>query len=238
MKRLSPIITCLIIIFNLLGCSEDNILILDNIDASSEIQLNAIYEIKEVQGGYIVSGIEDSKVTILKVDVNFNIVWTRNDFDWGNIYSEGGWGGSLYSVDIVNIIELCNGSLACFCSIMQGNDVVWCSTKIVILDSSGNELRSKDLEDYGLINATRTSDRGYLLFGNGLVKLDSDLSKISENNDLNYLISGAYITQTVDNCIAVTGTWNSEQVYLYKNLIKMGTYYGKIKVIIKSPSMI
>lgn len=216
MKRLTPIITFYVITFFLLSCSEDNISITDNIDATSEIQLNTLYKIKEVQGGYIVSGIKDSKLTILKVDVNFNIVWTRNNFDWGNIYNEGGWGGSFYSVDIVNIIEQDNGNLLCFCSIMQGTDVVCQSTKIVILDKSGNEIRSKDLEDYVLINATATSDRGYLLFGNDLVKLNSDLSKISGNNDLDYVTSGAYITQTVDNCIAVTGTWNSEQVYLQK----------------------
>ncbi len=215
MKQLTLIITCLIITFTLISCSEDNITIIDNIDASSEIQFNTLFEIKEVQGGYIVSGIKDSKLTILKVDANFNIVWTRNNFDWGNIYNEGGWGG-FYSVDIINIIELNNGNLVCFCSIMQGDDLVWHSTKIVIVDNSGNEIRSKDLEYYGLINATTTSDEGYLLFGNGLVKLGSNLSKISENNDLDYITSGAYITQTVDNCIAVTGTWNSEQVYLQK----------------------
>lgn len=216
MKRLTPIITCLIITLTLLSCSEDNITIIDNIDATSEIQLNTLFEIKEIQGGYVVSGIKDSKLTILKVDANFNIVWTRNDFDWGNIFSEGGWGGSFYAVDITNIIEQNNGNLICFCSIIQGTDVVWHSTKIIILDKSGNEIRSKDLEDYVLINATTTSDGGYLLFGNSLVKLDSDLSKISENNDINYVFSGAYIAQTNDNCIAATGTWNSEQVYLQK----------------------
>lgn len=217
MKRLTQTITCcLIIAFILVHCSEDNTLTTDNLDATSEIQLNTIYDLKEVQGGYIISGINDSKITISKLDVNFNIVWTRNNFDWGIIYSEEGWGGSFYSVDIVNIIEQDNGNLICFCSIMQGADKVWHSTKIVILDKSGNEISSKNLEDYALINATTTGDRGYLLFGNGLVKLDSELTKTSENKNLNYLFSGAYITHTSDKCIAVTGTWNSEQVYLQK----------------------
>ena len=154
--------------------------------------------------------------SVVKVNVNFDIVWTRNNFEWGNIYNEGGWGGSFYTVEIVNIIEQDNGNIICFCSIMQGTDVVWHSTKIVILDKSGNEIRSKDLEDYGIINATITSDRGFLLFGNGLVKLNSELSELSENKDLNYATSGAYFTMTNDNCIAITGTWNSEQVYLQK----------------------
>lgn len=216
MKRLTPIFTCLIITFTLLSCSEDNILTSGNIDAKSEIQLSTLFEIKEVKGGYIISGIRNSKLAILKVDENFNIVWTRNNFDWGNIFSEEGWGGSFYSVDIINIIEQSNGNLICFCSIMQGTDVVWSSAKVIILDKSGNEIRSKDLENYTLINAINTIDRGYLLFGSSLVKLDSELSKISENNDLNYVFSGANVTQTNDNCIAVTGTWNNEQVYLQK----------------------
>lgn len=216
MKRITPIITCFVISLLILGCSEDNIPTTDNIGASSEIRLNTLFKINEVQDGFIVSGIKDSKLTIIKLDVNFNIVWTRNNFDWGNIYHEDVWGGSFYSIDIVNIIENDNGNLICFCSIMQGTDVFWPSTKIVILDKLGKELRSKDLEEYALINATTTSDGGYLLFGNSLIKLDSDLSKISENKDLDYETSGANITQTDDNCIAVTGTWNSNQVYLQK----------------------
>ena len=216
MKRLTIIISCFVITCFLLSCKEDKISTPDNIDATFVIQLNNLYKIKEVRGGYIVSGIKDSKLMILKLDVNFNIVWTRNNFDWGNVYFEGEWGDSFYSVEIVNMIEQDNGNLICFCLITQGTDLVWCSTKIVILDISGNEIRSMDLEGYKLINAVTTSDRGYLIFGNSLVKLDLDLSKISENFDFNYLTSGAFITHTVDSCIAVTGTWNSEQVYLQK----------------------
>ncbi|MFZ2340694.1 MAG: hypothetical protein WAW07_13350 [Bacteroidales bacterium] len=42
----------------------------------------------------------------------------------------------------------------------------------------------------------------------------ADSSKVMENEDHNYVFSGANAIQTDDNCIAVTGTWNSDQVFL------------------------
>lgn len=216
MKRLTLIITCYFIIFFLLSCKEDHLSIPDNINAKSEIQLKRLYKINEIQDGYIVSGVMDSKFTIIKLDANFNIVWTRNNFEWGNMYAEDGWGGAFYSVNDANIIEQDNKNLACFCSIMHGGDVGFSSTKVVILAPSGNEIRSTNLESYHLINATTTSDSGYLLFGNSLVKLDSALSKISDNKDLNYLNIGANLTPTVDKCIAVSGRRDNQQLYLQK----------------------
>lgn len=216
MKRFVLIMGCVVWTIFLLSCREDPLPIRDNLKVTAEIRLKTLLNFKEVRDGYVVSGIKDSKLTISKLDMNFNVVWTQNSFEWGNIYSEGGWGGSFYSIDRVEIIEKENGDLVCFCSIMQGGDVIWHSVRIVRLDQSGNERRSKEIAHYALISVTPLGESDYLLFGNSFIRLASDFTIVSENKELNYVMTGAYLTPTADQGVAVTGTWNSQQVYLQK----------------------
>jgi hypothetical protein len=198
------------------GCNKDDFPVTEDQDAIGEIQLNTLFNIKEISDGFIVSGVSDSKIKISKLDVNFNTVWSRNDFEWGNIFSEGGWGGAFYSADIVNAVEKGNGNIILFCSIMEGTDVMFHSAMIVMLDRSGKELYRKELDQYMLINALANDDDKYLLFGSNLIRLNSDFSIAWENDDHNYVFSGANAIQTGDNGFAVTGTLNSQQVLLQK----------------------
>ena len=216
MKKVFPLLVLCFTIISLLSCSKDDLTVIDNNNSSGEIQLNTFFDLKEIKDGFTISGVNDSKVTISKLDINFNTIWRKDNYEWGNLFSEGGWGGAFYSVDVVNVFQNENGNFICFCSIMEGTDVILHSVLIVTLDKIGNEINRIELENNVLINAIKTNDNGYLLFGNSLIKLNSDFSKAWENDDQNYIFSGANINPTDDHGFAVTGTWNSEQVFLQK----------------------
>lgn len=216
MKLLFSFQVLVLTILSLSGCSKNDLRVTDNNNATTEVQLNTLFNINEINDGFIVSGIKDSRVTITKLDVNFGTIWQKNNYEWGELFSEGGWGGAFYSVEVVNIFQNENGNFVCFCSVTEGGDVMWNSVLIVTLDKFGNEINKIELEHTSLLSVLRTNDDGYLLFGGKLIKLNSDLSKAWENNDQNYGFSGAYISPMDDNGFAITGTWNSEQVYLQK----------------------
>ena len=162
------------------------------------------------------TGTSNSKVKISKLDVNFNTVWEKNNYEWGNLVTGGGWGSSSYSVNIKNIFTDDKRDLICFCAIMEGGDVVWSSVLIVKLDRSGNEIKRIELANTSLVDVVKTVDNGYLLAGNKLIKFNADLSKSWEYDDQNYIFSGARIINTNDDGFALTGNWNSEQVLVQR----------------------
>lgn len=197
------------------GCIKDKFIV-DNQSATSEVQLNALFNIKEINNGFIISGIKDSRITISKLDANFNTIWQKDNYTWGELFSEGGWGGAFYSIEVIDIFQKPNGNFVCFCSVTEGGDVMWHTILIVTMDTFGNEINKIELDNNSLLSVITTNDDGYLLFGGNLIKLNSDLSKAWENNDQDYIFSGANGSPMVNNGFAITGTWNSEQVYLQK----------------------
>lgn len=204
-----------ITVISLSGCNKDD-LIVDNQNATAEVQLNTLFNIKEINNRFVISGIMDSRITISKLDSNFDPIWQKDNYTWGELFSEGGWGGAFYSVEVVDIFQKHNGNFVCFCSVAEGGDVMWHSILIVTLDKYGNEISKIELENTSLLSVITTKDDGYLLFGGKFIKLNSDFSKAWENNDQNYVFSGAHVSPMVNNGFAITGTWNSEQVYLQK----------------------
>lgn len=218
----------------LMGCKREELSFNDEENVVGEVQLDILSNITEIENGFIVAGINDSKLTILKLDLNFNILWKRDNYEWGNNYSEGGWGGSFYSVDLINIFQDKKGGFVCFCSVMEGGDVMWNSVLIVTLDKSGNEINRIKLENYSITNVAKTYDNGYLLFGKNLAKLNSDLSKAWEKEDQDNGLSVANISPTSDNGFAITGTWNHDQVFLQK-IDKNGTVQWTKKDYNQSP---
>lgn len=212
MKSLYFFQVLFIVIISFSSCSK----ITDNETATNEVQLNTLFNINEINNGYIISGIKDSRITISRLDANFGIVWQKDNYEWGELFSEGGWGGAFYSVEVIEIFQNDNGNFVCFCSVTAGGDVVWHSVLIITLNKSGNEINNIELEDNLLLSVIKTKDDGYLLFGGKLIKLNPDLTKAWENNDQNYVFSGANISPMDNNGFAITGTWNSDQVYLQK----------------------
>lgn len=205
-----------VFVFAILSCSKIDSPVTDDTTITNEIHLNTLFNLINIEDGFLISGISNSKVTISKLNVNFGIIWNKDNYEWGTTFSTGGWGGSFYAVDIIKIIVDKNGNYTCFCSITEGGDVIWSSVLVVKLDRFGNEINKIELDNTALINVTETNDNGYMLFGNKLIKLNADLSQEWENNDQNYVFTGAFIIPTNDNGLALTGTWNSDQVFLQK----------------------
>jgi hypothetical protein len=219
-------LTFILIAFS--GCrKEDNPIVVDNVNVQGQLRLDLLFNLKEINNGYIIYGIKDSRITIFKLDINFKTIWKKDNYEWGKISPGEGWGSSSYYAEIKNIFQEGNGNFVCFCSIREGGDVMWDSFLIITLDASGNEINRSEIRDYGLTTVVRTRDKGYLLFGSKLIKLNSNLSKAWENNDQNYNFSGAYLTSANDGGFAVTGTWNSEQVFLQKLDINGNTQWVK-----------
>jgi hypothetical protein len=216
MKSLKIFIVLILALTSLSSCNKDNNTIIDSDKATADVKLNTLFNIKEISNGYIVSGTRDSKISISRLDANFGTVWQRNNYEWGTLFSEGGWGGAIYTVEVINVFQKGNGDFVCFCSVTEGGDVAWQSALIITLNNSGNEISKIVLNNTSLRSVTKTNDDGYLLFGGTLIKLNSDLSKAWENSDLNYIFSGANISSMDINGFAITGTWGSDQVYLQK----------------------
>lgn len=219
--RIPRNILFLVIAFTVLSCTKNDLPVIENLTITKDIQINSLFNIIILDDGFLVSGISNSKVIISKLDINFSTVWEKNNYEWGTLTSTGGWGGSFYNVRINNIFIDELGNLTCFCPKTEGGDVIWSSVLIVKLDKYGNEINRIELANTSLIDVAKTSDNGYLLAGNKLIKLNADLSKSWEKADQNYVFSGAKIINTNDKGLALTGTWNSDQV-LFQKLDEIG----------------
>lgn len=216
MKKFFPFLVLCFTILSFSGCSKDDLAVVDDSHRNGAIQLNTLFDLKPINGGYILTGVYDAKITIAKLDVNFNAQWRKDNYAWGTLIAGEGWGSSFYSVSVTEVFQNEIGNFICFCSIMEGSCVAWTSGLIVILDKYGREITRKTIEDYAFVNVIQTNDKGYLLFGNRLMKLNADFSIAWEKENQNYIFSGGYSTPTEDQGFAVTGTWNSDQVFLQK----------------------
>lgn len=154
--------------------------------------------------GFLVAGINDSKICIMKLDADFNTIWKKDNYEWGNIVDGEGWGmGSSYYVTINNMFVINEDNIACFYTTEYGGDVIYHSNYVAELDNSGNEINNTKISFFRKV--IRTSDNGYLLLGvYSLIKLSSDLTKIWENNEASDFRFTSH-THTMDNGAAVTG---------------------------------
>jgi len=80
MKKVFPLLVLCFTIISLLSCSKDDLTVIDNNNSSGEIQLNTFFDLKEIKDGFIISGVNDSKVTISKLDINFNTIWRKDNY--------------------------------------------------------------------------------------------------------------------------------------------------------------
>lgn len=167
--------------------------------------------------GFLLAGINDSKVCITKLDANFNTIWEKDNYEWGTIVEGEGWGmGSSYYVTINNMFINNEGNIACFYTTESGNDVIYHYNYVAELDNSGNEIKNTKISFFRKV--IRTSDNGYLLLGvYSLTKLSHDLTNIWENNEASEFRFTSH-TNTMDNGSAVTG--GSQNVEKTSVLIK------------------
>lgn len=180
-------------------------------------QLNSIDQVFFTKdSGSILSGVYHHKYTFIKTNANFDIEWTKNTYDWGNLISGSGWGANSYSVQIVKIFQRNDGSYVCIGTIMEGGDVVFYSTLVIELSQKGEQLHTYTFKDQNTSNALQTSDGGYILFGNNLIKLDRNFSQLWEKNLWDYTWYQNQIISTTDGGFATTGNYNGDKIFLKK----------------------
>lgn len=214
MKKI--LLACVAMIF-LIACRKEPIGPKDVISPSMTFQLNRVDNVFFTKdNGSLISGVRNLKYTLIKTNANFDIEWTKNNYDWGKIVSGSGWGSSFYSVQIVKTFQRSDGTYVCIGTIEEGGDVVYSSTLVIILNQYGDQINKYQFTDLGTSNALQTDDGGYILFGNKIIKLDGNFNLQWEKNIFDYTYYQYQIVSTSDGGFATTGTYNGEQVFLKK----------------------
>jgi hypothetical protein len=166
--------------------------------------------------GLIISGSFNGKYTLVKTDADLNVEWTKNNYDWGSLYSGSGWGAAFYSFTMKRIFQTANGNYVCIGAITQGGDVVFSSAFIVILNKNGEQIQKYSFDNTYLLNALQINN-GYVLFGTQLTKLDNNFNQLWTKDIYN---NGTYfpsqVISTTDGGLAITGSYNGDQIFLKK----------------------
>ena len=210
------IIFASLITFLFIGCNKE--VVTNGRFLSSEVfQMDRMENVFFTHdGGFIISGVSNSKTTIIKTDSQSDILWTQNSFDWGTNSSSGNyWGASFYSVNVVKIFQRNDGGYVCICSVEEGGDVVYSSTLIVQLNQRGEQIRKVEFTDIDAYNALETNDGGYLIFGNKLLKLDYNYNQIWQKNIFDFIYFQAQIVTIEDGGFATTGSYG-DHIFLNK----------------------
>jgi hypothetical protein len=215
MKRALWVCLALILLWACKKETKNNNVLVD--PPSSTYNLNYIDNVLFTNdNGTLIAGVYHHKYTFIKTNGSFNVVWTKNSYEWGNLFSGSGWGSSSYSIQIVKMFQRTDGTYVCIGSIMDGSDVMYYSTLVIELNSKGEQVRKHEFKDLSTSNALQTSDGGYVLFGNKLVKLDAKFNQQWEKNMIGNLYYPSQIISTVDGGFATTGSYNSDQAFLKK----------------------
>jgi hypothetical protein len=200
-------LTALILV--IISCNQDE---LDNRITAVDFELDQVYSINPTNdGGYLIAGVSDSKITLIKTDENFSQQWIKNDYAWGNNDYTGGY----YNIRIVSVFQNEAGNYLCFGYSIEG-DVFYPRTLIVELDQEGRELRNREFY-IGSLNGVKKAGDGYLMIGDKLVILDQDMNVNREMEADNGLSMTAAVSTMDGGYLAVgsqiTGPGN---IYLMK----------------------
>ena len=201
--------------FLLLSCSSEYSGV---INSSGVFQLNRIDNIFFTKdNGLLITGVYRNKLTIIKTNSDFGIEWSKNNYEWGTNSSSGfGWGSSFYSVQVTKMFQRNDGAYVCVSSVEEGGDVVYSKTLVVELNKRGEQTRKVEFTNMNAASALQTNDRGYVLFGTKLTKLDENYNQLWQKNIYDYVYFPSQIIATIDGGFAITGSYNAEQVYLKK----------------------
>jgi hypothetical protein len=215
-KKFTALILLCTLIFS---CSKKDTITIDKnlIPLSADFNLNFFDNVLfTADNGLLIAGSYNHKSTIIKTNYRFEIEWTKNGYEWGNMGSSGtGWGSSFYSIKVVKMFQRNDGSYVCIGSIMEGGDVVFQSALVIVLNQQGEQIHQYEFKDIAVSNALRTSDGGYVLFGNVLIKLDANFNQKWENSIPDYDYWKTQIITTADGGFAITG-YKGDLVFLKK----------------------
>ena len=204
-------------LFLLVACKKEAPTNFTVCPSAMTFQLNSIDQVFFTKdSGSLIAGVYHHKYIFIKTNANFDIEWTKNTYDWGNLIFGSGWGSSFYSIQIVKIFQRNDGSYVCIGSITEGGCVVFSSTLVIELNQKGEQIHTYEFKDQGTSNALQTSDGGYILFGYKLIKLDRNFSKLWEKDLGNSTYYQNQIISTADGGFATTGNYNYEKIFLKK----------------------
>ena len=214
---MSKFMFLVLVIGFLLACKKESSTVTAVIPSNMTFQLNRVDQVFFTKdSGSLIAGVYHHKYTFIKTNAAFDIEWTKNNFDWGNLITGSGWGSNFYSIQIVKIFQRNDGSYVCIGSIMEGGDVVFSSTLVIELNQKGEQIQTHEFKDQSTTNALQTSDGGYILFGNKLIKLDANFSKLWEKNLWDQIYYQSQIISTTEGGFATTGNYNGEKIFLKK----------------------
>jgi hypothetical protein len=195
----------LFILLIIVSCQKVNLN--DDIKSVNALQLNSIQKVIITRdNGLLIAGVYDSKITFIRTDANFNIIWRKDNYEWGNMIS-GSWGSSSYLVNVLNIFQNEFDNFVFVGSIEQGGCVLYSSVMIAELGSKGEELKKAEFKDVLVYDAIKTVDGGYLLSGTKLQKFDKDLKINWEKNYWSQNLMPGKVINTYDGRYALT-IWN------------------------------
>lgn len=201
----------------LVACKKEEPNKTDGMPFNKTFQLNNIDQVFFTKdGGSLIAGVYHHKYTFIKTNAGFDIEWTKNNYEWGNLIFGSGWGSGFYSIQIVKIFQRNDGSYICIGTIQEGGCVMYSSTLVIELNQKGEQIHTYKFNDMSTSNALQTSDGGYVLFGYKLIKLDRDFKQLWEKNLYDRTYYQSQIASTTDGGFATTGNYNAEKVFLKK----------------------
>lgn len=206
----------IMVVFFLVACKKESINISGKVIPSNmTFHLNRIDNVFFTKDkGSLISGVYNHKYTLIKTNDNFDIEWTKNNYEWGNLVYGTGWGSSFYSIQVIKVFQSSDGSFICVAAIAEGGDVVFSSTLVISINQQGDQIHQYLFKDLSTSNALQTSDGGYILFGSKIIKLDGELNQQWVKNTSDYTYLQNQIVSTTDGGFAVTGSYNSDQMFL------------------------
>jgi|GEM_PF-2057713 len=205
MKKLVWLLSVILVV----ACSDS----VDLVETNGVLRLSRVDCIAQTSDqGLLIAGVFDNKVTLIKTDADFRIVWTKTDYDWGTLLSSSGWGSSFYLATVNGLYPQNGGGYVCSVSVLQGGCVVNGSTLLARLDNQGIQVAKTEVSGS---YSSLASGPGYLLWGPSLMGLDSSFGRLwTKSLETNYSLTRMIVA--TDAGFAATGTYNSDQIFLKK----------------------
>jgi hypothetical protein len=173
----------LICLLSVLLCSCEKLNIKGDIQSENDIRLNTVQKVIVTRdNGLLIAGVYDSKVTFIKTDENFRVIWMKDDYEWGKFEFGTFGGGSTYVFEVINLFQDEFNNFICTGSVTQGGCVVYNSIMIVELNQDGKEMEKAEFKEQLFYNAMATADGGYLFSGVNAMKLNKKIKIAWEKN--------------------------------------------------------
>jgi hypothetical protein len=210
-------ISVLVLLALLINSCEENEMI-NELPFSANFRLNEFHSILAVPGeGFLIAGTYGSSIRLIHTTPALVPLWERNNYPWGINMKEMTFGSTGYIARVTHLFMNDQGNYVCVVTSMAGGCVVDSKTWIVELNDIGGVINQIKIDGGGFTPylVVQCMDGGFLLKGyKKFIKLNRSLEmvweKAHDENDYAYIS----MVQTDEEQYAVTGTYNSSQVFL------------------------